>query len=132
MHILPSKTTSAWKLFAFGVFLLRIFQYLDWICRDILYLFVFNLNVEKYGPEKLRIRTLFTQRTQQLLRLWSSKCLSDWLQNLGHSYVNETSIFTENQTIQETLKTLQIILATFLSLFPYSQLAIHISPTSYS
>ena len=46
----------------FGVFLVFIFSHSDQI--RILHLFslsVFSPNVEKYGPEKLRIRTLFTQ-----------------------------------------------------------------------
>ena len=45
----------------FGVILVRIFPHLDWIRRDSEYLFVFSPNAEKCGPEKLRIRTLFTQ-----------------------------------------------------------------------
>ena len=32
-----------------------------WIRRDAKYLSVFSLNAGKYGPEKLQIRTLFTQ-----------------------------------------------------------------------
>ena len=42
----------------FGVFLVRIFPHLDW---DTPYLSVFSQNAGKYGPEKLLIRTLFTQ-----------------------------------------------------------------------
>ena len=44
----------------FGVFLVRIFPYLDSIQRDISYLPVFSPNAEKYGPENLRILTPFT------------------------------------------------------------------------
>ena len=39
----------------FGIFLVRIFPHSDW------YLFVSSPNSGKYGPEKSRIRTLFTQ-----------------------------------------------------------------------
>ena len=45
----------------FGIFLLRIFLHSDWIQSDTEYLSVFSPNTGKYGPEKLRIRTLFTQ-----------------------------------------------------------------------
>ena len=41
---------TAWKVSILGVFLVRICPYSDW------------LNAEKYGLEKLRIRTLFKQR----------------------------------------------------------------------
>ena len=37
------------------------FPHSDWIQRYTQYLSVFSPNTEKYGPEKLRIRTLFTQ-----------------------------------------------------------------------
>ena len=40
----------------FGVFLVFIFPYTDWIRRDTKY-----LKIKKYGTEKLRIRTFFTQ-----------------------------------------------------------------------
>ena len=52
---------TAWKWSVFGAFLLRIFRHSDGIRRDMKYLSVFSPNAEKYGPEKLRIRTLFTQ-----------------------------------------------------------------------
>ena len=52
---------TVWKGFVFGAFLLRIFPHSDGIRRDMEYLSVFSPNAEKYGPEKLRIRTLFTQ-----------------------------------------------------------------------
>ena len=45
----------------FGVILVSIFPHSDWIRRDTPYLSVFCPNVEKYGPEQLRIRSLFTQ-----------------------------------------------------------------------
>ena len=43
-------------LSVFGVFLVRIFQH-----SDTPYLSVFSTNAGKYGPEKFRIRKLFTQ-----------------------------------------------------------------------
>ena len=51
----------AWKVSIFGDFLVRIFPHLDWIRRDASYLSVFSPNAGKYGPELLRIQTLFTQ-----------------------------------------------------------------------
>ena len=57
--ILVSNTV--WKVSVFGVFLVRIFPYLDWIQKDTEHLSVFSKNVGKYGPKKLRLRTLFTQ-----------------------------------------------------------------------
>ena len=54
-------TSTGWKVFVFGVFLVRILPGLDWIRRNAPYLSVFSPNGRKFGPEKLRIRTLFTQ-----------------------------------------------------------------------
>ena len=51
----------AWKVSVFGVSLVRIFSHLDWIQRYAAYLSVFSPNAGKYGPENLRVRTLFTQ-----------------------------------------------------------------------
>ena len=45
----------------FGVFLVRIYAHLDWIRRFTLQISVFSPSAVKCGPEKLRIRTLFTQ-----------------------------------------------------------------------
>ena len=44
-----------------GVLLTHIFPHSDWIRKDTEYLSVFSLNTRKYGPEKLRIRTLSAQ-----------------------------------------------------------------------
>ena len=52
---------TEWKVSVFGVFLVHIFLHLDWIRRDTGYLFKFSPNAGKYGPKKLRIRTLLTQ-----------------------------------------------------------------------
>ena len=54
-------TYTAWKGSVCGVLLVRIFPYVEWIRRDTEYLCVFSPNVGKYGLEKFRIRTLFTQ-----------------------------------------------------------------------
>ena len=47
-----------WKLSIFEVFLVCIFQDLDWIRRYTAYLSIFSPNAWKYGPEKLQIRIL--------------------------------------------------------------------------
>ena len=70
-HCIPSECSllqenvreshTAWKVSVFGVSLVRIFAYLEWIQRDTEYLSVFSRNAGKYGPEKLQIRTFFTQ-----------------------------------------------------------------------
>ena len=49
------------KVFLIEVFLFRIFPHLDWIGRDTECIFIFSPNATKYGPEKLKIWTLFTQ-----------------------------------------------------------------------
>ena len=56
-HLISMHT--AWKKFVFEVFLVCVFLHLDWIRTE--YLSVFNPNAGKYGTEKLRIATLFTQ-----------------------------------------------------------------------
>ena len=65
---------TAWKVSLFGVFLVRIFPHSDWILRDTEYFFVFSPNAGKYGPEKFRIRTLFTQ-WEAVVRRYSVKKL---------------------------------------------------------
>ena len=47
---------AAWKVFIYGVFLVHIFSYLDWIWREIL-----SPNMGKYGSENIWIRMLFRQ-----------------------------------------------------------------------
>ena len=54
---LKQKILTAWKVSIFVVFLVRIFPYSGWIRRE----FVFSPNTGRYGPEKLRIRTLLMQ-----------------------------------------------------------------------
>ena len=50
-----------WKVSIFGVFLVCHFPHSDWIWRDTSYFSILSPNAGKYGPEKLRIRTLFIQ-----------------------------------------------------------------------
>ena len=45
------------------------FPHSDWIQRDTEYLSGFSPNAGKYGPEKLRIRTLFTQWVKHILMI---------------------------------------------------------------
>ena len=52
---------TAWQVSVFGVILVRIFLHSDWIRRDTPYLSVSSPNAGKYGPEQLRIWTLFAQ-----------------------------------------------------------------------
>ena len=52
---------TARKVPIFGIFLVCIFPHLDWKQREYGVFFVFNPNAGKYGPEKLRVRTFFTQ-----------------------------------------------------------------------
>ena len=57
----PFLTNTVWKVSVFRVFLVRISPHSDWIRRGTPYLCsIFSPNVGKYGPEKLRIRTIFT------------------------------------------------------------------------
>ena len=58
--IVVTKDT-AWKVSVSGVSLVRIFPHSYWIRRYTEYLSLFSPNAGKYGPEKLRVRTLFTQ-----------------------------------------------------------------------
>ena len=62
MWTMSSKlnVATAWKVFVFGVILVRIFLHSNWIRSDTSYLSVFSPNMRKCGPVQLRIRTLFT------------------------------------------------------------------------
>ena len=68
---LLSKVVTAWKVSVFEVFLVRIYSHLEWIWRDRKYLSAFSPNAGKQGPEKLRIRTVFTQRVHRHGKLTS-------------------------------------------------------------
>ena len=52
---------TALKVSVFGVFLVRILPDSNSLRKDTPYLSVFSPNARKYEPEKLRVRTLFTQ-----------------------------------------------------------------------
>ena len=54
-------TDTAWKVFLLGTFLVRISPHSDWIRRDKEYCSVYSPNAGICVPEKLWIRTLFTQ-----------------------------------------------------------------------
>ena len=70
-----SELNIAWKVPVFMVFLVRIFSYSDWIRKDTPYLSLYSPNAGKYGAEKLRILTLFTQwRRMVVLSCWCSYC----------------------------------------------------------
>ena len=56
---------TMWKVSVFGVFLVRIFPHSDRIQRDTPNPSVFSSNTRKYGPQKLRIQTLFTQCSRE-------------------------------------------------------------------
>ena len=62
--LLPRKKCR----YSYIVGLVRIFRHSDWIRRDTPYLSVFCPNAGKYGPKKLRIRTLFTQCAEILYK----------------------------------------------------------------
>ena len=59
---------TAWKVYLFGVFLVRIFLHADCIRRDTEYFSVFSPNMGKCEPEKLQKRRLFMQ--------WKPLCYS--------------------------------------------------------
>ena len=103
-----------------------------------LHFLVFGLNMEKY-PVSFCICSKFQQ-------IWTRKTkntdavngvattamvqqVSLWLTSVSKSDLRKSK---KNQAIQEIPKTFKKILATFLFLLPYSQLAIHIYKTSYS
>ena len=68
------KCTTAQKVSVFGVFPIHIYPHSDWIRRDTKYPSELSPNAEKYGPENLWIRTLFTQCTvcrYLICKLWS-------------------------------------------------------------
>ena len=52
---------TVWKVFVFGVFLVRIFPHSDWIQRDTEYLSLLSLKARKCRSKKLRTWTLFMQ-----------------------------------------------------------------------
>ena len=73
MNWVNSKPTTAWKVSAFGLILVRIFQHSDLIRRDAPYLSVFSPNAGKCGPEYISIRVLFKQ--WPAIKTWPSTLL---------------------------------------------------------
>ena len=87
--------STTWKVPVFGVFLVRIFPHSDWIRRDTPYLSVFSPNPEKYRPEKLWIRTLFTQWIA-LLSIWAS-ILGNQMRIYTHGFhTSMMELFSDN------------------------------------
>ena len=81
---------TTWKVSLFGVFLVLIFLHSDGIRRYMEYLSVFSSNAGKYGPEKLRIRTLLTQY------LFLSERLKEHVNNRFCNILISTSQKVEN------------------------------------
>ena len=75
---------TAWKVSVFRVFLVCIFPYLDWIRRDTPYLSVFSPDAGKYGPQKLRIQTLFTQWLMLLPLIFDDSFPAHWIFVFGY------------------------------------------------
>ena len=72
------------------VFLVRIFSYLDWIRKGTECFSVFSSNTGKYGPEKLQIRTLFTQCKFQKRINFGHYCRFSFLLLSGRKRVTST------------------------------------------
>ena len=68
-NVQHKQKNTAWKVSLFEVFLFYIFRHSDWKRRDTDYFSVFSQNVGECGPEKLRIRTLFTRWTTRTLSM---------------------------------------------------------------
>ena len=114
IHFLPCfalfNIHTAWKVPVFWVLLVRIFLHSDWIRRDTEYLSIFSPNAGKYGPEKLRIRTLLTQRQCLLTQTfkWLRKV---WLHNINYiTLIPSCRMFNEEDWIEQDLKTMMLIL----------------------
>ena len=69
IHVTIRLTITAWKVSVFGVFLVRLLGHSEWIWSDTIYLSVSSSNAGKYAPEKLQIRTFFTQSMLHLTLL---------------------------------------------------------------
>ena len=100
-----------------------------------LHFLVFGLNMEKYPVSFCiysKFQKIWTRKTKNTDAFYAVngvattamvQQVSVWLTSVSKSRLRKSK---KNQAIQETPKTLQKILATFLFLFSYSQLAIHI------
>ena len=103
-----------------------------------LHFLVFGLNMEKYPvsfcicSKFQKIWTRKTKNTDAVNGVATTAMVQQvylWLTSVSKSDLHKSK---KNQAIQEIPKTFKKILATFLFLLPYSQLAIHIYKTSYS
>ena len=103
-----------------------------------LHFLVFGLNMEKYPVSFCicsKFQKIWTRKTKNtdavngVATTAMVQQVSLWLTSVSKSDLRKSK---KNQAIQEIPKTFKKILATFLFLLPYSQLAIHIYKTSYS
>lgn len=103
-----------------------------------LHFLVFGLNMEKYPVSFCicsKFQKMWTRKTKNtdavngVATTAMVQQVSLWLTSVSKSDLRKSK---KNQAIQEIPKTFKKILATFLFLLPYSQLAIHIYKTSYS
>ena len=84
-------TITAWKVSLFGVFLVRTFPHSDCIRRDTPYLSILGPNARIYEPEKLRMRTLFTQWIKLALSFYdqgphsSVILMNSWYFNIAYN-----------------------------------------------
>ena len=62
------------KMSVFGFFMARILPNSYWIRKDTPYLSVFSPNARKFGPEKFRIRTLFTPCISWIFLYYKISC----------------------------------------------------------
>ena len=112
----------------FGVFLVCIYPYSDWIRIDTPYLSVLSPNAEKHGPEKLQIRTLFTQwsillcirRNRQAIthifwhsshiRIYTDQIKSHVLEHFTQRYFRKTS-WMDTFTVKDNFSMTRNLLA---------------------
>ena len=103
-----------------------------------LHFLVFGLNMEKYPVSFCicsKFQKMWTRKTKNtdavngVATTAMVQQVSLWLTSVSKSDLRKSK---KNQAIQEIPKTFKKILATFLFLLPYRQVAIHIYKTSYS
>ena len=93
-----SVLVSGWKKLVFGVFLVRVFPYSEWILRDMKYFTVFSPDAGKYRPEKLRIGTLFMQ-CENIVFIWQYDIPPLCLLYAVWVYQDQISYFYSNHTL---------------------------------
>ena len=91
---------TAGKVFVFGVFLVRIFLYSDWIWRDTLYLSVFKPNAVKCGPD-YKQKIFFSLSNVKFLILAFQMLFSSYRNEIGQSLspwvLKTTGIICQNK-----------------------------------